>query len=136
MMNDEAKPSAPADLVEETPDNAGRLERNNLLLVVLGTAAFGFTGDFRQVLSFLAGGILTVANLRMFRVIVAGMVGQRKTKKSRLIAQVIFKFLGLMAAVAVLMLVVKPAPLPFLLGLSTLVVAITLEGIYGVFRSE
>jgi len=35
-----------------------------------------------------------------------------------------------------LMLVVKPQPIPFLLGLSTVVVAIGLEGIFGIFRSE
>ncbi|MCE9624094.1 MAG: ATP synthase subunit I [Deltaproteobacteria bacterium] len=134
-MSEEVEPGGPA-AVEASPEAARHLERNNLLLVVVGTAAFGFTQDFRQVLSFLAGGILTVVNLRLFRLIVAGMLGQKPTKKGRLIAQVIVKFFGLMAALTFLMLVVKPQPVPFLLGLSTVVVAITLEGIFGIFRSE
>ncbi len=135
-MSEEVEPGVPAEPIEQSPETARRLERNNLLLVVLGTAAFGFTQDFRQVLSFLAGGILTVVNLRLFRLIVAGLLGQKPTKKGRLIAQVVVKFLGVMGALAFLMLVLKPAPLPFLVGLSTLVIAIALEGIFGIFRQE
>lgn len=115
---------------------AQRLERNNLLLVVLGTAAFAFTGELNQVLGFLAGGLVTVANLRLFRLIVAGLTGVKPVKKGKLLAQVLLKFFGLMAVLTFLMLVVKPAPLPFLLGLSTVVVAVVIEGVKGLLRSE
>ena len=135
-MSEDLNVDASAEAGEPNPEAAGHLERNNLLLVVLGTAAFGFTQDFRQVLSFLAGGILTVVNLRLFRLIVAGMLGGKVTHKGRLIAQVVLKFFGVMGALAFLMLVVKPAPVPFLVGLSTIVIAITLEGIFGIFRQE
>jgi len=135
-MSEEVKPGVPAEALDESPEDGRRLERNNLLLVVLGTAAFGFTQDFRQVLSFLAGGILTVANLRLYRLIVAGLLGGKPTRKGKLIAQVIVKFVGVMGSLAVIMLVLHPAPVPFLLGLSTLVVAIALEGIVGIFRQE
>lgn len=135
-MNEDLNAGAPAEAVEANPEAARHLERNNLLLVVLGTAAFGFTEDFGQVLSFLAGGILTVVNLRLFRLIVAGMVGGKTTKRRKLVAQVFLKFFGVMGALAFLMLWVKPAPVPFLLGLSTVVIAITLEGIFGIFRQE
>ncbi|HCU23508.1 MAG TPA: hypothetical protein DF383_00710 [Deltaproteobacteria bacterium] len=113
----------------EAERGSRRLERNNLLLVVLGSVAFSFTGDFRKVLSFLAGGLITVVNLRLFRLIVAGMTGLRQTKRSRLIVQVVLKFFGMLGVLAFLMLVLKPAPIALLLGLSTLVVAVTLEGI-------
>lgn len=135
-MSEDLNVDVSAEAGESNPEAARHLERNNLLLVVLGTAAFGFTQDFRQVLSFLAGGILTVVNLRLFRLIVAGMLGGKVTKKGRLIAQVVIKFFGVMGALAFLMLVVKPAPVPFLVGLSTIVMAITLEGIFGIFRQE
>ena len=127
------------ELVEDGPsssETAQRLERNNLLLVVLGTAAFAFTGDFRQVLGFLAGGLLTVANLRLFRLIVAGLTGVKPVKKGKLVAQIMLKFFGLMAVLAFLMLVVKPPPVPFLLGLSTVVLAVVIEGLMGLLRSE
>ncbi|HKX12006.1 MAG TPA: ATP synthase subunit I [bacterium] len=113
-----------------------RLERNNLLLVVLGTAAFAFTGELRPVLGFLAGGLVTVANLRLFRLIVAGLTGVKPVKKSKLLAQVFLKLFGLMAVLVFLMVVVKPAPVPFLLGLSTVVVAVVIEGVMGLLRSE
>ncbi|HKY62041.1 MAG TPA: ATP synthase subunit I [bacterium] len=115
---------------------AHRLERNNLLLVVVGTAAFAFTGDLRQVLGFLAGGLVTVANLRLFRLIVAGLTGIKQVTKGKLLAQVLLKFFGLIAVLAFLMLVVKPAPIPFLLGLSTVVLAVAIEGLLGLLRSE
>jgi len=139
-MKEEAASQVP---FQEEPDDsitgaeaAGRLERNNLLLVVLGTAAFGFSGELGLVLGFLAGGLLTVANLRLFRLIVTGLTGLKPVKKSRLIAQVLLKFFGVMGVLAFLMLVVKPPPLPFLLGLSTVVVAVVIEGIMGLMRSE
>ena len=131
----ELNPGVPAE-AETAPESAQHLERNNLLLVVLGTAAYGFTGDFRQVLSFLAGGILTVINLRLYRLIVANLLGGKPVKKGRLIAQVVVKFVGVIGILAFLMLVLKPVPLPFLFGLSTVVVAITFEGIFGLFRQE
>ena len=136
MKEEPASPVAPGEEPMKPAggsEGAARLERNNLLLVVLGTAAFGFSGDFRQVWSFLAGGLLTVANLRLYRLIVIGLTGLEPVKKSKLLSQVLLKFFGLIGALAFLMLVVKPAPLPFLLGLSTLVLAVIIEAL---LRSE
>jgi hypothetical protein len=139
MKEEIASPSLP----EEEPNDdrsgaegAGRLERNNLLLVVLGTAIFGIAGDLGQVLGFLAGGLITVANLRLYCLIVTALTGLKPVKKGKLIAQVMLKFFGLMGVLTFLMLVVKPAPLPFLLGLSTIVVAVVIEGLMGLLRSE
>lgn len=139
-MNEEV---ARQEATSEEPDDritgavaAARLERNNLLLVVLGTAAFGFSGTLNQVLGFLAGGLLTVANLRLFRLIVTGLTGEKPVAKGKLLAQVFLKFFGLMAVLTFLMLVVKPPPIPFLLGLSTIVVTIVIEGVMGLLRSE
>lgn len=135
VVSEEAASAEPDDRITGS-EAAARLERNNLLLVVLGTAAFGFSGSLNQVLGFLAGGLVTVANLRLFRLIVTGLTGAKAVRKSKLLAQVFLKFFGLMAVLTFLMLVVKPPPIPFLLGLSTVVVAIVIEGLMGLLRSE
>ena len=117
-------------------DSSRSLERNNLILVLLGTLASCFFKKIEISLSFFAGGAFTILNLRLLRMIVAALVGKKAISKGKLIAQVLVKFFGMMALLAFLMLVVKPLPIPFLLGLSTLVVSVVLEGILGIFRSE
>jgi heme O synthase-like polyprenyltransferase len=79
---------------------------------------------------------LNVVNLRLLTLIVRGLTGQRKISKGKLVAQVVIKFGGVLGVLAFLMLVVRPAPLPFLLGLSTVVAAVVLEGVFGIFRRE
>lgn len=121
-------------LAEKSPSR--RIEIVNLLLVMAGTMSFFYAGDWRQVWSFLAGGLLNILNLRLLTMIVGGLTGQRKVTRRRLIAQALIKFGGMLGLLAFLMLVVRPDPVPFLLGLSTVVAAIVLEGIMGIFRRE
>lgn len=125
-----------ASLIELKADSARSLERNNLILVLLGTLASCFFQNAEITLSFLAGGALTVVNLRLIRLIVGALTGIKTPSKVRLTLQILVKFVGMMGALAFIMLVMHPAPVPFLLGLSTIVGAILIEGIAGLFRSE
>ena len=113
-----------------------RIEIVNLLLVLAGTMSFFYLRDWREVGSFLAGGLLNVANLRLLSLIVGGLTGQRMVSRRKLIAQALLKFGGVLGILAFLMLVVRPEPVAFLLGLSTVVAAIVIEGILGIARSE
>lgn len=111
------------------------LERNNLLLVIIGTLASVYWQDRALTLSFLAGGILSVLNLRMLRVIVGNLTRPEGIPKGKLILQVLLKYLGLLGALAFLFLVLEPQPIAVLMGLSTIVVATLLEGLLGIFRN-
>jgi hypothetical protein len=124
------------DVLSAERGGVRRMEVVNLLLVLAGTGIFFFFREGREVWSFLAGGLLNVVNLRLLTLIVRGLTGQRKISKGKLVAQVVIKFGGVLGVLAFLMLVVRPAPLPFLLGLSTVVAAVVLEGVFGIFRRE
>jgi len=122
--------------LEPNGQTARSLERNNLILVGLGTIAMGILFDQRHLWSFLAGGVFTVLNLRFLRMIVKGLTSEKKPSKGKMGAQIAVKYGGMLGFLAFLMLVVKPESVPFLLGLSTVVVAIALEGLIGLFRSS
>jgi hypothetical protein len=115
---------------------AKRLEWINLILVLAGGAVTLIWQDWPLTWSFLAGGLLTTLNLRLLRLIVRSLTRPQGVKKWKLVAQVVVKYLGGLGALAVIMLVFHPRPVPFLLGLSTIVAAVVAEGIVGVFRSE
>lgn len=116
-------------------EKISHLERNNLLLVIFGTLVSVYWQDRALTLSFLAGGILSVLNLRMLRVIVANLTRPEGIPKGKLILQVLLKYLGLLGALAFLFLVLEPQPIAVLMGLSTIVVATLLEGLLGIFRN-
>ena len=118
-------------------DSAGarRLEWINLILVAAGTLATSAWKSWPLTWSFLAGGLLTVLNFRLLRMIVRSLT-RPQVKKGKLVAQVVLKYLGGLGALAVIMLVFHPKPIPFLLGLSTVVIAVVVEGVLGIFRSE
>lgn len=124
--------------VESGADAPGarRLEWINLILVVAGGAVTWIWQDWPLTWSFFAGGLLTALNLRLLRLIVRSLTKPQGVKKWKLVAQVVLKYLGGLGALAVIMLVFHPRPVPFLLGLSTIVAAVIVEGIFGVFRSE
>ncbi len=105
----------------------------NLILVGIGTVLFLLLRGIPFGLSFLVGGILTVGNLYFLGLIVSRL-SQESYSKNKLIAQVLIKYLGMIGVLAFLMLVIHPKVVPFLFGLSTLVVAITVEGIRGIFN--
>jgi ATP synthase I chain. len=125
-----------AEAIETAKSPAGNLERNNLILVLLGTLISCYFKNRAVTLSFLAGGAITVANLRLIRLIVVALTGKKAPSKTRLTLQILVKFLGMMGVLAFTILVLKPHSIAFLFGLSTIVVAITAEGIAGLFRSE
>lgn len=121
---------------EAAPDRGRALERNNLILVLLGSLGSFYFRDWAVTWSFFAGGALTVINLHLLRRIVISLVGTKQVSRGKLVAQVLAKFLGGLGALAVIMLVFHPRPIAFLLGLSTIVLAIFFEGLLGIFRSE
>ena len=124
-----------AELAESQKNSAANLERNNLILVLLGTLGTCYFQSAALTLSFLAGGAITVVNLRLIRLIVGALTGERVPSKGRLTLQILVKFVGMIGALAFMILVLHPQPVAFLLGLSTVVVAITYEGVAGLFRS-
>jgi len=117
-------------------DRSGALERNNLILVIVGTLVSVYFQDRALTLSFLAGGLLNVLNFRLLRMIVRNLTGSKGISRGKLVAQVVVKFLGGLGALAVIMLIFHPQPVPFLVGLSTIVATIVLEGFIGIFRKE
>ncbi|MGH7830415.1 MAG: ATP synthase subunit I [Candidatus Binatia bacterium] len=112
------------------------MERNNLILVLVGTVFTCLSRQLGVTLSFIAGGLLTIINLRLWRIIVEALTGTRVISRRKLVGQILVKFFGLIGVLAVLILYFKPEPIPLLLGLSTVVVAIALEGISGLFKSQ
>jgi hypothetical protein len=111
-----------------------RITKINLFLVGIGAVLFGIFQGLPSLFSFLAGGLLTVANLWFLNRIVSKLTYEEDVSKGRLIAQVLIKYLGMIGAIAFLMLVIHPSAIPFLVGLSTLVLAIMVEGVRGIFN--
>lgn len=134
-----AAPS-PTLTAEPTPatgevSGALRLEWINLILVGVGVAlSYGLWRRWEIIWSFAAGGLLTVLNLRLLKLIVRTLTRPQGIAKGKLIAQVLLKYLGGLGVLAAIMLYLKPQPIAFLAGLSTLVAAVVLEGIIGAFR--
>lgn len=119
-------------MTEESSTPAGkRLEISNLILVAIGSLGFALTKDLRMILSFLSGGAITIANLWLLRRIISGLLGENRPAKWKLAIQILLKFGGMLGIITALMFWTKPAPIPFILGLSTLVLAILLEGLLG-----
>jgi hypothetical protein len=127
-------PAGDASRLKDRP--AGRrLEWVNLILVLAGGAVTWRWSDWALTWSFFAGGLLTVINLRLLRMIVHSLTRPQGVKKWKLVLQVALKYLGGLGALAAVMLLLHPRPVPFLLGLSTIVAAVLLEGVLGIFRN-
>lgn len=120
----------------ETPDRTRRLEYFNWAVLVLGALVSVYWQNKAITLSFLAGAGLTAFNFRLLRHIVAALCGGRVTTKKKLVAQIVLKFVGGLALLTILMVVFKPKPIPFLLGLSTIVIAIMVEAFSALFQTE
>lgn len=111
------------------------LERNNLILVILGSLISVYWQDRAITLSFLAGGLISILNLRMLTSIVGNLTRPEGIPKGKLVLQVLVKYLGLLGSLAFLFLVLHPQPVAVLVGLSTVVAAVLLEGLLGIFRN-
>jgi len=127
--------AATSEEIAKTPGSSKEIETFNLVLVILGTLGSVYWQDRFLTLSFLAGGALTALNFRLLRMIVGNLLGPKKVAKGKLVAQVVIKFIGGLGALAAIMLWMKPQPIAFLLGLSTIVLAVTLEGLLGLLRN-
>lgn len=125
----------PAETNEASDRPVSTLERNNLILVLVGTLASVYFQDRALTLSFFAGGFITIVNLRLLKLIVTNLTSGKKISQGKLLVQVIVKFFGSLGLLAVIMLVFEPNAIAFLLGLSTIVLAVILEGVLGAFRN-
>jgi len=134
-------PSPDMALESEANGDAGkassrRLEWLNLIFFLAGSGLFFFCRERSEAIGFFLGGLINVVNLRLMTSIIRGFTGVKKVSRKKLTAQVLIKFVGGLGALALILLKVKPPAVPFLLGLSTVVAAVLVEGIIGVFRSD
>lgn len=111
-----------------------RVEISNLLWVGLGLIWCHLTQTRQDLLSFALGGLLNIINFRLLIYLVVKLTSATKPKKTKLIFTVVFKFALMLGGLAFLLLKVDLNPIYFLLGLSTIVVAIVLEGVWGLLR--
>ncbi|MCP5468146.1 MAG: ATP synthase subunit I [Deltaproteobacteria bacterium] len=121
----------------QTEDNFkqfSRIEWCNLVLLFSGTLASLYFWDFRISLGFFLGSLISTLNLRLLRWIVGGLTQDKSIAKSKLIAQILLKFFGMFAAIGLVVMYVDVHAIALLLGVSTVVLAIVLEGIQGLFR--
>lgn len=116
--------------------NSQFLEWLHLGLVLLGLLLVAAKQDLSWLWAFALGAFLNLLNLRLWSLLVAGLTGQKKISKA-VLALLVFVKLGLLFGGLVLALLVLQAPLmPFLLGMSTLVAAIVLQGLWGVIKGD
>lgn len=117
------------------PLGSKSLEWINLALVGLGLLILAAAQKLDWLLAFALGGIFSGINLRLWRVIVAGLTGQKKLNRGLLAFLVVLKLGVLFGGLALVLIFLKPPLLPFLLGLSTLVMAIVVQGVWGMFKN-
>lgn len=109
-----------------------RIEAMNLALLGLASAA-SLAVSTGFALGVAAGGLLMAANFR----IIVGVIRAVFLRGSARLGNVVIywlKFAGVMALVGVLILVFRVDPIGFLLGSSTLLVAITAEAVLRLAR--
>lgn len=122
---------------EDIPeDRTRRLEYFNAAIILLGALLSVYWQDRAITLSFLAGAALNVFNFRLLRRIVAALCGGKTTSKRKLVVQILLKFVGGLGLLTLLMVFFKPKPIAFLLGLSTIVLVVALEGVLALFRKD
>jgi len=122
--------------VEHDRGSSRRIEFINLMLFLVGSGWFFFYRDRAEALGFFLGGLINAVNLRLMISIIHGFTGGQAVSKKKLTAQVLIKFVGGLGALALILLKVKPPAVPFLLGLSTVVLAVLAEGVIGIFRRD
>ncbi|MCB1213950.1 MAG: ATP synthase subunit I [Deltaproteobacteria bacterium] len=117
-----------------SPLSSSLLEWINLSLVLLGLLLVLLKQDFAWFWAFFCGGLLSVLNLRLWRLLVAGLTGQRKFSKALLALLALLKLTLIFGGLALILWFLKPPLVPFLLGISTLVMAIVLQGVWGMIK--
>ncbi len=120
---------------EDLGDRSRVLEIYQWITVALGTLASVAWQDRALTLSFLGGGLLAGVNFHLLRKIVLALTGGHQVSRRRLLAQILLKLLGGVGALAMVLVFLRPHPVAFLLGLSTVVVVLILEGVLGLFRT-
>ncbi len=109
-----------------------RIEVTNLALLGLASAAsLAVSAGF--ALGVAAGGLLMAANFRIIVGVIRAVFLEGSTRLGN-VAIYWLKFAGVMALVGVLILVFRVDPIGFLVGSSTLLVAITTEAVMRLAR--
>lgn len=126
-----------APLSEEAPPgdevSVERIQLINLCLIAL-TAAASLFFSVRFAVGVVSGGVLMAVNFRILVGVIRAVLRKGEEGGSNLAKAGVYwaKFLGVMALVAVCVLVFRVDVFGFLVGLSTLLVAILLEAMFRV----
>lgn len=105
------------------------MEVAGAVAVVLATVAAALCWSGRNSLSVLVGGVMGLANLRLWRGIVSGMVSERAVAKSRLVCRFLLK--GLLLAGFVWVVLQSPlAPWGVLMGFGSVLVGMVWAGVF------
>lgn len=109
--------------------SSDRMEVAGVVAVVLATVAAALCWSGRNSLSVLVGGVMGLANLRLWRGIVGGMVSGQAVAKRRLIVRFLLK--GLLLAGFVWVVLQSPlAPWGVLVGFGSVLVGMVWAGVF------
>lgn len=108
------------------------IERTQWVILVLFTLGSLIFWDWRITLGVILGGIIVILNFKALRMIFEGVFSQGKISGS-IVVKYVVKFLALLAAVGGVAFLLRDTInlVAFFVGLLTMFLAITVEGIRG-----
>ncbi len=110
------------------------IERINVIILVLGSiAAIVIMRDFKHFFSFAVASAIMTVNFRLIRKIMEGVFSGASINKRELVVKLPLKFLGLIALVTVIVLWGDIDILFFVIGLSTVFLALVISQIHLAF---
>jgi len=105
------------------------VERLNVVLLGVMLLLCGLVGGLDSAVGALLGGLLGIANLRAVRYIVSRLPQASERSKRALLLLFVAKFVGFVTAVGLVMFLFKPEPVPLMLGVSTVLVALVVQSV-------
>ncbi len=116
---------------------ANDIERMNVAILAVGSMATIFImRDFAYVFSFAVASAVMTLNFRFLRKILEGFFSGEEPKKKELLVKLPLKFLGLAAVVAAVLVWGKVKISFFVIGLSTVFLAVIISQIAVVFTRD
>ena len=115
----------------------GDIEKINVLILVLGSlASMVIMRDFTYFFSFAVASAIMTLNFRLLRKIMEGFLSGSAPRKKELLVKLPLKFFGLIALVVVIV-VWGNVNIPFfVIGLSTVFLAVVINQVVIVFSPE
>ena len=115
----------------------GDIEKINVLILVLGSvASIVIMRDFRYLFSFAVASAIMTLNFRLLRKIMEGFFSRSRLSKKELLIKLPLKFFGLIGLVVVVV-VWGNVNIPFfVIGLSTVFLAVVINQVVIVFSPE